>query len=126
NQRWRVEQAIDIGHRVEDAGVGLFWLEDVTTADDFAWLARVTAALSTPTSAIDPSRATQASRRAWFFMPPERTLGLRGGSCSSCPISVSLVFEGYVCFRQAARGAEMTGMGAKLPSAMKVGTGSFR
>jgi L-talarate/galactarate dehydratase len=31
NQRWRVEQAIDIGKRVEDAGVGLFWLEDVTT-----------------------------------------------------------------------------------------------
>jgi hypothetical protein len=59
-------------------------------------------------------------------MPPERTLDLRGGSCSSCPISVSLVFEGYVCFRQAARGAEMTGIGAKVPSAMKVGTGSFR
>ena len=48
NQRWRVEQAIDIGRRVEDAGVGLFWLEDVTTADDFPGLARVTAALSTP------------------------------------------------------------------------------
>src|SRR5436189_3350015 len=48
NQRWRVEQAIDIGRRVEDAGVGLFWLEDVTTADDYAGLARVTAALSTP------------------------------------------------------------------------------
>jgi L-alanine-DL-glutamate epimerase-like enolase superfamily enzyme len=48
NQRWRVEQAIDIGHRVEDAGVGLFWLEDVTTADDYPGLARVTAALSTP------------------------------------------------------------------------------
>ena len=32
NQRWRVEQAIDIGKRVEDAGVGLYWLEDVTTA----------------------------------------------------------------------------------------------
>src|SRR5215469_7176686 len=31
NQRWRVEQAIDVGRRVEDAGVGLFWLEDVTT-----------------------------------------------------------------------------------------------
>jgi len=30
NQRWRVEQAIDIGKRVEDAGVGLYWLEDVT------------------------------------------------------------------------------------------------
>ena len=48
NQRWRPEQAIDIGKRVEDAGVGLFWLEDVTTADDFPGLARVTAALSTP------------------------------------------------------------------------------
>ena len=46
NQRWRPEQAIDIGSRVED--VGLFWLEDVTTADDFAGLARVTAALNTP------------------------------------------------------------------------------
>src|SRR6266478_6656382 len=48
NQRWRVEQAIDIGRRVEDAGVGLFWLEDVTTADDYPGLARITAALSTP------------------------------------------------------------------------------
>ena len=48
NQRWRIEQAIDIGRRVEDAGVGLFWLEDVTTADDYPGLARVTAELSTP------------------------------------------------------------------------------
>jgi L-talarate/galactarate dehydratase len=48
NQRWRVEQAIDIGRRVEDAGVGLFWLEDVTTHDDFAGIARVNAALATP------------------------------------------------------------------------------
>jgi L-talarate/galactarate dehydratase len=46
NQRWRVEQAIDIGRRLE--GLGLGWLEDVTAADDFAGLARVTAALSTP------------------------------------------------------------------------------
>jgi len=46
NQRWRPEQAIDIGARVED--VGLFWLEDVTTADDYQGLARVTAALKTP------------------------------------------------------------------------------
>ena len=46
NQRWRPEQAIDIGSRVED--VGLFWLEDVTTADDYQGLARVTAALTTP------------------------------------------------------------------------------
>ncbi len=46
NQRWRPEQAIDIGSRAED--VGLFWLEDVTTADDYPGLARVTAALKTP------------------------------------------------------------------------------
>ena len=46
NQRWRPEQAIDIGSRCED--VGLFWLEDVTTADDYQGLARVTAALKTP------------------------------------------------------------------------------
>jgi L-alanine-DL-glutamate epimerase-like enolase superfamily enzyme len=46
NKRWRPEQAIDIGSRVED--VGLFWLEDVTTADDYQGLARVTAALKTP------------------------------------------------------------------------------
>src|ERR1700724_3699006 len=48
NQRWRVEQAIDIGKRVEDAGVGLYWLEDVTAHDDYAGLARVAAALATP------------------------------------------------------------------------------
>ena len=46
NQRWRVEQAIDIGRRIEE--FNLHWLEDVTTADDFAGLARVTDALSTP------------------------------------------------------------------------------
>ena len=48
NQRWRPEQAIDIGSRVED--VGLFWLEDVTTADDYQGLARVSAALKTGTA----------------------------------------------------------------------------
>src|ERR1041384_3882252 len=48
HQRWRPEQAIDIGRRVEGAGVGLFWLEDVTTADDYPGLARVADALSTP------------------------------------------------------------------------------
>jgi L-alanine-DL-glutamate epimerase-like enolase superfamily enzyme len=46
NQRWSVHQAIDIGRRLED--VRLFWLEDVTTHDDYAGLARVTQALSTP------------------------------------------------------------------------------
>ncbi len=48
NQRWRPEQAIDIGRRIEDAGIGLFWLEDVTAHDDYAGLARVSAALATP------------------------------------------------------------------------------
>ena len=33
NQRWRPEQAIDIGKRIEH--LGLFWLEDVTAADDY-------------------------------------------------------------------------------------------
>ncbi|MBN9563329.1 MAG: mandelate racemase/muconate lactonizing enzyme family protein [Alphaproteobacteria bacterium] len=46
NQRWRPEQAIDIGKRVED--VGLFWLEDVTACDDYQGLARINAALATP------------------------------------------------------------------------------
>ena len=46
NQRWRPEQAIDIGKRIED--VGLFWLEDVTVCDDYQGLARINAALSTP------------------------------------------------------------------------------
>ncbi|HXP73376.1 MAG TPA: mandelate racemase/muconate lactonizing enzyme family protein [Stellaceae bacterium] len=46
NQRWRPEQAADIGRRLESFNLG--WLEDVTVADDFAGLARVAAALSTP------------------------------------------------------------------------------
>ncbi len=46
NQLWSVHQAIDIGRRIEE--MRLFWLEDVTTCDDFAGLARVTDALTTP------------------------------------------------------------------------------
>ena len=46
NQRWRPEQAIDIGRRIED--VGLFWLEDVTAHDDYPGLSRVTDGLATP------------------------------------------------------------------------------
>jgi L-alanine-DL-glutamate epimerase-like enolase superfamily enzyme len=46
NQRWSVNQAIDIGKRVED--VHFFWLEDVTTHDDYTGLARVADALATP------------------------------------------------------------------------------
>jgi L-alanine-DL-glutamate epimerase-like enolase superfamily enzyme len=46
NQRWDVRQAISIGKRVEE--YHLFWLEDVTTHDDYPGLARVAAALDTP------------------------------------------------------------------------------
>ena len=46
NQRWDVRQAISIGKQVEK--YHLFWLEDVTTADDYPGLARIAAALDTP------------------------------------------------------------------------------
>ena len=46
NQRWSVHQAIDLGRRLED--IHFYWLEDVTTHDDFAGLARVSDALATP------------------------------------------------------------------------------
>ncbi len=46
NQRWSVNQAIDIGRRIED--VHFFWLEDVTVHDDYSGLARVADALATP------------------------------------------------------------------------------
>ena len=49
NQRWNVNQAIDIGRRVED--VHFFWLEDVTAHDDYAGQARVADALATPLAA---------------------------------------------------------------------------
>jgi len=48
NQRWSTLQAIDMGRRTEDAGVHLFWLEDVTAHDDYQGLARVADALVTP------------------------------------------------------------------------------
>jgi L-alanine-DL-glutamate epimerase-like enolase superfamily enzyme len=46
NQRWSVHQAMDIGRRLE--GVQFYWLEDVTTHDDYPGLARVADALATP------------------------------------------------------------------------------
>lgn len=46
NQRWSVNEAIDIGRRIEE--VHLYWLEDVTVHDDYAGLARVADALATP------------------------------------------------------------------------------
>ena len=46
NQLWDVRQAIGIGRQIEQ--FHLFWLEDVVAHDDYAGLARVTAALDTP------------------------------------------------------------------------------
>jgi L-talarate/galactarate dehydratase len=46
NQRWQVHQAISIGRRLE--AYRLDWLEDVTSCDDYAGLARVTQQLATP------------------------------------------------------------------------------
>ena len=46
NQRWRVEQAIQIGRRLEEFGFA--WLEDVTAHDDYPGLARVADALDIP------------------------------------------------------------------------------
>ena len=46
NQLWNVNQAIEIGSRVED--LHLFWLEDVVAHDDVHGLARVADALTTP------------------------------------------------------------------------------
>ena len=49
NQLWNVNQAIDIGRRVEE--YHLFWLEDVVARDDYPGLARVADALTTPIAA---------------------------------------------------------------------------
>ncbi len=49
NQLWSVNQAIEIGRRVEP--YRLFWLEDPTAHDDFPGLARIADALTTPVAA---------------------------------------------------------------------------
>ena len=46
NQLWDVNQAIQIGSRVEQ--YNLFWLEDVVACEDYLGLARVADALTTP------------------------------------------------------------------------------
>lgn len=46
NQRWDVRQAISIGRQIDP--YRLFWLEDLTTCDDYDGLARIAAALDTP------------------------------------------------------------------------------
>ncbi len=49
NQLWDVNQAIEIGSRVEE--YHLYWLEDVVVRDDYQGLARVADALTTPIAA---------------------------------------------------------------------------
>lgn len=49
NQLWRVDQAIEVGRRLEP--YHLFWLEDVVAHDDYQGLARVADALATPVAA---------------------------------------------------------------------------
>src|SRR2546426_7443836 len=51
NQLWSVHHAIDVGRRLEDAGLHLYWLEDPTTHDDYPGLGRIADALSTPIAA---------------------------------------------------------------------------
>ena len=51
NQLWNVHHAIDVGRRLEDRGLHLYWLEDPTTHDDYPGLARIADALSTPIAA---------------------------------------------------------------------------
>lgn len=66
NQGWDTYTAIDIGSRVEP--YRLHWLEDVTRAEDYKGLARVTAALKTPIAGgeyvwgIDPFREMLEAR----------------------------------------------------------------
>src|SRR6266852_614472 len=51
NQLWSVHHAIDVGRRLEEAGLHLYWLEDPTTHDDYPGLGRIADALSTPIAA---------------------------------------------------------------------------
>jgi L-talarate/galactarate dehydratase len=49
NQRWSVHEAVSIGHRIEDLGLG--WLEDPTTRNDYQGLAEISRALDMPVCA---------------------------------------------------------------------------
>ena len=72
NQRWRLDQAISMGRRLEE--VGFFWLEDVVAHEDVAGMARVASAISTPLAAgeyvygLGPLRALMEAGAVHFLM----------------------------------------------------------
>jgi L-alanine-DL-glutamate epimerase-like enolase superfamily enzyme len=66
NARWRVDEAISIGRRLED--IGFFWLEDIIAPDDHAGMARVAAALATPLAAGEYA----------YGLPPFRSMMVAG------------------------------------------------
>jgi len=61
NQRWGVHEAISIGRRVEDLGLG--WLEDPTKCDDYKGLAKIADALVTPICAGEYLYGTEPHRQ---------------------------------------------------------------
>jgi L-talarate/galactarate dehydratase len=79
NARWRVDEAIDIGKRLED--VGLAWLEDPARHDDYAGMAEIRLALATPIMAgesnwgVAPFRQMIASRSVDILMIDVMTVG---------------------------------------------------
>jgi L-alanine-DL-glutamate epimerase-like enolase superfamily enzyme len=62
NQRWSVHEAISIGRRVEELGLG--WLEDPTTHNDYQGLAKIADALTTPICAGEYHYGIEPFRQA--------------------------------------------------------------
>jgi L-alanine-DL-glutamate epimerase-like enolase superfamily enzyme len=79
NARWRVDEAVNIGQRLDD--VGLAWIEDPTRHDDYAGMAEVRQALSTPIMAgesnwgVSPFRLMIAARSVDILMIDVMTVG---------------------------------------------------
>jgi L-alanine-DL-glutamate epimerase-like enolase superfamily enzyme len=61
NQRWSVHQAISIGRRIEDVGLG--WLEDPTARNDYQGLAEIARALDMPVCAGEYLYGTEGHRQ---------------------------------------------------------------
>jgi L-alanine-DL-glutamate epimerase-like enolase superfamily enzyme len=81
NQRWRIDEAISIGNRLEP--YHLHWLEDVISADDYAGIAEVRRKIATPIAAgeyvfgMTPFRHMLEARAVDFVMiDPYRVGGI--------------------------------------------------